>query len=68
MKDVAFGVSLTQPQRVAIADLFPQMVDRLKLDTNHQVKIEFTVSQMKAILWCVGEAVPTTAPNGHLQY
>ena len=58
MKDVGFGVSLTQPQRVAIADLFPQMIDRLKLDVNHQAKIAFTVSQMKAIWWCVGEAIP----------
>jgi len=60
MKDVDFGVSLTQPQRVAIAELFPQMVNRLKLDANHQVKIAFRVSEMKAILWCAGEAVPTT--------
>jgi hypothetical protein len=60
MKDVRFGVSLTQPQRVAIADLFPQMVDRLKLDVNRQAKIGFTVSQMKAIWWCAGEAVPAT--------
>ena len=62
MKDVEFGVSLTHPQRVAIAELFPQMVDRLKLDAKHQVKIEFTVSRMKAILWSAGEAVP----NGEL--
>jgi len=61
MKDVSFGVSLTQPQRSAIADLFPQLVDRLKLDVNRQVKIEFTVSLMKAIWWCAGEAVPTTS-------
>ena len=60
MKDVSFGVSLTRAQRVAIADLFPQMVDRLKLDVNRQAKIAFTVSQMKANWWCAGEAVPTT--------
>ena len=60
MKEVDFGVSLTQPQRDVIAELFPQMVNRLKLDVNHQVKIVFTVSQMKAILWCAGEAVPIT--------
>ena len=58
MKDVGFGVSLTQPQRIVIAELFPQLVDRLKLDVNRQVKIEFTVSLMKAIWWCAGEAVP----------
>ena len=58
MKDGEFGVSLTRPQRVAIAELLPQMVDRLKLDAKHQVKIEFTVSLMKAILWSAGEAVP----------
>ena len=61
MKDVGLGVSLTQPQRVAIDELFPKMVDRLKLDANRQVKIAFTVSEMKAILWCAGEAVPITA-------
>jgi len=60
MKDVSFGVSLTQAQRAVIAELFPQMADRLKLDANRQVKIAFPVSQMKAIFWCAGEAVPTT--------
>jgi hypothetical protein len=61
MKDLSFGVSLTQPQRIVIAELFPQLIDRLKLDVNRQVKIEFTVSLMKAIWWCAGEAVPTTS-------
>ena len=59
MKDVSLDVSLTRAQRGAIADLFPQMVNRLKLDVNRQAKIAFTVSQMKAIRWCAGEAVPT---------
>jgi hypothetical protein len=49
MKDERFGVSLTRAQRVAIADLFPLMGERLRLDVNRQVKIGFTVSQMKAI-------------------
>lgn len=60
MKDVAFGVSLTHPQRSAIAELLPQLVDRLQLDVTRQVKIEFTVSLMKAIWWNAGEAIPTT--------
>jgi hypothetical protein len=60
MRDMGFGVSLTQAQRIAIAELFPQMVDRLKLEANRQVKIAFTVSQMQAIWWCAGEAVPRT--------
>ena len=60
MKDVGMDVSLTRAQRVAIADLFPQMRDRLKVDLNRQTTIAFTVPQMKAIWWCVGEAVPTT--------
>jgi len=60
MKDMGFGVSLTNPQRTAIGELFPQMVDRLKLDSNRQLKTAFTVSEMKAIWWCVGEAVATT--------
>jgi len=59
MNQQSFGVSLTQPQRVAIAELLPQLVDRLKLDAKRQVKIEFTVSLMKAIWWSAGEAVPT---------
>ena len=58
MKEVRFGVALTRVQRIVIADLFLQFVDRLKLDVNHQAKIEFTVSEMKAILSCAGEAVP----------
>jgi hypothetical protein len=61
MKNVSVGVSLTRAQRVAIVDLFPQMIDRLKLDVGHQVKIAFTVSQMKAIWWCAGQAVPVAA-------
>jgi len=60
VKDVNVHVSLTRAQRVAIADLFPQMRDRLKLDLNRQTKIAFTVPQMKAIWWCAGEAVATT--------
>ena len=60
MKDVSVDVLLTRAQRVAIADLFPQMRERLKLDLNRQTKIAFTVPQMKAIWWCAGEAVPTT--------
>ncbi len=61
MNDFSIGILLTQPQRVAVAALFPQMVDRLKLDADHQVKIAFTVSEMKAILWWAGETVSTTA-------
>ncbi len=60
MKDKYFGVSLTQSQRTAIVDLLPQMRGRLKLDAKHQTKISFTVSQLKSILWCAGEAIPTT--------
>jgi hypothetical protein len=59
VKDVSVDVSLTRAQRVAIADLFPQMADRLKVDLNRQTKIAFTVPQMQAIWWCAGEAVPT---------
>ena len=61
MNQQSFGVSLTQPQRVAIAELLPQLVDRLKLDVKRQVKIEFTVSLMQAIWWSAGEAVPTAS-------
>ena len=60
MKDVRFGVVLTRAQRVAIADLFPQFGDRLKLDVNRQIKIALTVSEMQAIWWCAGEAIPAT--------
>jgi hypothetical protein len=60
MKDKCFGVSLTRLQRTAISDLLPQIRDRLKLDAKHQVKISFTVSELKSILWCAGEAIPTT--------
>ena len=61
MKDVRFfAVSLTRAQRAVIADLFPQMVERLKLDVNRQAKVAFTVPEMKAIWWCAGEAVPAS--------
>ncbi len=58
MNQRSFGVSLTQPQRVAIAELLPQLVDRLMLEVKRQVKIEFTVSMMKTIWWSAGEAIP----------
>ncbi len=61
MNQQSFGVSLTQPQRVAIAELLPQLADRLKLDIKRQVSIEFTVSIMQAIWWAAGEAVPTAS-------
>ena len=34
MNQQSFGVSLTQPQRVAVAELLPQFVDRLKLGSS----------------------------------
>lgn len=60
MKDGSFAVFLTRAQRIVIADLFPQMIERLMTDENRQAKIAFTVPEMKAIWWCAGEAVPTT--------
>jgi hypothetical protein len=60
MKDIRYAVSLTQCQRIAIGELFPQMLDRLQCDAKRQIKIAFTPAQLKAILWCVGEAIPTT--------
>lgn len=59
MNHKSFGVSLTHRERVAIVELMPQLIDILKLDVNRMVKIEFTVSLMKAIWWSAGEAIPT---------
>lgn len=59
MKASYYAVLLTQCQRIAIGDLFPQMADRLQYDVKRQVKIEFSTGELKAILWCAGEAIPT---------
>jgi len=67
MKDAYYAVSLTQCQRITIGELFPQFVDRLQRDAKRQVKIGFTPAELKAILWCVGEALPTT-DSGRKRY
>lgn len=60
MKDMYYSVSLTQCQRITIGELFPQFVDRLQRDAKRQVKVAFTPAELKAVLWCVGETLPTT--------
>lgn len=53
-------VSLTHAQRRAIADLFPQMEHRLRLDAQGRPRIDFRVGELQSILWCAGDALSAT--------
>ncbi len=65
MKDLKLDVSLAHGQRMAIADLLPQFIDRLKLDAKGQSKISFRLSELKAILWSAGEEVSLAGSGKH---
>ena len=61
MKASSYAVRLSLAQRRAILDIFPQMADRLQPDTNGQRAITFSIPELQAILWCVGEEIPIAA-------
>lgn len=42
---------LTQAQRRAVADLFPEFADLLQLDEPNQRTLRFTLDEMKEITW-----------------
>src|SRR4051794_24164167 len=44
-----YPVRLTQAQRKVVADIVPDLADRLKLDEPDQRSIEFTVAELKII-------------------
>ena len=47
------SVKLTQAQRTVIAEIAPELSDRLKLDEKPQRTIPFSVAELKAINWLV---------------
>jgi hypothetical protein len=50
-----FPVKLTQAQRKVVAEIAPELADRLKLDEKPQRTIPFTVAELKAINWLAKE-------------
>jgi hypothetical protein len=53
-----FPVKLTQAQRKAVAEIAPELTDRLKLDELNQRTIPFTPAELKAIKEKAGKAMP----------
>ena len=43
------NLSLSQPQRIATAEVLPELADRLKLNEKNPRKIPFTVDELKSI-------------------
>jgi hypothetical protein len=52
-----FPVKLTQAQRKVVAEVIPELADRLKLDEKPQRTIPFTLAELKAIKQKAGKAV-----------
>src|SRR5262245_21444383 len=52
-----FPVRLTQAQRKAVAEIVPDLADRLKLDERNQRTIPITLAELKAIKEKAGKAV-----------
>jgi hypothetical protein len=52
-----FPVKLTQAQRKVVADIAPELADRLKLDEKPQRTIPFTLDELKAIQEKAGKAI-----------
>jgi hypothetical protein len=50
-----FPVKLTQAQRKVVAEIAPELADRLKLDEKPQRTILFTLAELKAINWLAKE-------------
>ena len=50
-------VRLTQAQRKVVAEIAPQLADRLKLDERNQRTIEFSLAELKAIKEKAGQAI-----------
>ena len=51
------SVRLTQAQRKVVAEIAPELADRLKLDERNQRTIRFTVAELKAIKEKAGKAI-----------
>src|SRR5262245_18991438 len=52
-----FPVNLTQAQRKVVAEIAPDLADRLKLDERPQRTIRFTLAELKAIQAKAGKAI-----------
>jgi len=52
-----FPVRLTQAQRKVVAEVAPELADRLKLDERNQRTIPFTLAELKAIKEKAGKAM-----------
>jgi hypothetical protein len=52
-----FPLRLTQAQRRVIAEIIPELADRLRLDERNQRTIQFTLAELKALQEKVGAAV-----------
>ena len=52
-----FPVRLTQAQRKVVAEIAPELADRLKLDERNQRTIQFTLAELKAIKEKAGKAI-----------
>src|SRR5438874_11279906 len=52
-----FPVRLTQAQRKVVAEIAPELADRLKLDESNQRTIELTLAELKAMRAKAGRAM-----------
>lgn len=52
-----FPVRLTQAQRKVVAEIVPELADRLKLHERNQRTIQFTLAELKAIKAKAGKAI-----------
>ncbi len=52
-----FPVKLTQAQRKVVAEIAPELADRLKLDERNQRTISFTLAELRAIKEKAGKAM-----------
>ena len=57
--DQRFPVRLTQAQRKVVAEVAPELADRLKLDERNQRTIHFTLAELK---WTSGTSGLSTSP------
>jgi hypothetical protein len=55
--EARFPVRLTQAQRKVVAEIAPELADRLKLDEKPQRTIQFTLTELKAIREKAGKAM-----------
>jgi hypothetical protein len=52
--ELRFPVKLTLAQRRVVADLAPELGDRLELDEQSLRTIQFTLAELRAIHWLAG--------------